>query len=340
MKDTTRAYYVGLSVLRIWMCFEVILVHGWAHDNMVDKIYLGFSKFEGIAVPVFMLMSFLLTDMALLATQKKKIVARFKRLFIPHLFWAVAYWVIYKLLHIDAGFDSRGGLFWQVCTGISPLNATMWFQVDLIILTTIVLLIFRCLKQKDAIICITVIGFVALIMEYSGANGKLFANARYEIQYSIGRLCEMMPYVTTGVILCCYNTLDYYVKNKWHIIIASFFGICFVTRYPVFIKPEGYGYQGIYYIVMALLLICLFYYFPFHKLPDKICAIINEISKCTLGIYCIHRCVITILNAYVIPKTDIQANSFSECILVFILSLIISFIGSKAPMNWLKSAFV
>lgn len=110
MKESSASYYTGFSILRIWMCFEVILVHGWAHGDKLNKIYSGFVKYEGIAVPVFMLMSFYLTDMAQLANQNDKVAVRFKRLLIPHLFWTCVYFAIYKLLNVDSSLNMGGNM--------------------------------------------------------------------------------------------------------------------------------------------------------------------------------------------------------------------------------------
>lgn len=228
----------------------------------------------------------------------------------------------------------------QLLTGTGPLNATMWYQVDLIIITILTVVIFKCLSPRYAIACIWGLGSVALFMQYSGMNIAIFENSTYAIQYSMGRLCEMMPYVTIGILLCYFNILRRYEKNRICIIISCLFGIYFISNYSVFTKLEGYGYQGAYYIVMAILLISLFYYFPFNMLPDKLCHIINQTSKYTLGIYCMHRCVMTVLDSYVFPKSNIQVNSFLECVIVFILSFIISFIGSKIPIKWIQRAFV
>lgn len=69
--------------------------------------------------------------------------------------------------------------------GHSPqLNATMWYQVDLIYLTLLflaVILIF----QKNYETVLMILGFLALAAQYSGIN-LIFDNLRFELKYPLG----------------------------------------------------------------------------------------------------------------------------------------------------------
>ena len=147
--DEADKFNYGLAILRIWMCFEVVLDHfkNWdgATAESLPWPFRMLLRYGGIAVPVFMLSSFLLTDMAKLSSDRKKKKKRFYRLLVPHVFWAFSYFVIYKLLDIIKGLSLEHGikdLVLQLALGHS-LNQTEWFQIDLIVITAIFILGFR-----------------------------------------------------------------------------------------------------------------------------------------------------------------------------------------------------
>lgn len=59
-----RNHNFGIDILRVWMCFEVILMHFWRYTPSDGNEILNFMKvfrcFEQVAVPCFMFISFLL----------------------------------------------------------------------------------------------------------------------------------------------------------------------------------------------------------------------------------------------------------------------------------------
>ena len=108
------------------------------------------------------------------------------------------------------------------------------------------------------------------------------------------------------------------------------FTVGIVAAYGVFTEVPGYGYQGIIMIVIAFALVELFYAMPLFRLPAPILVIIERATRYTMGIYCMHRLVSTILNV-IIAKTKIQIsiNSFGICILIYVLSYLLSWLGTK-----------
>ena len=53
-----REYNLGIALLRIWMCFEVVLCHFRTWTIKGGILY----EFQGAAVPVFMLVAFVFCD--------------------------------------------------------------------------------------------------------------------------------------------------------------------------------------------------------------------------------------------------------------------------------------
>ena len=140
-----REYNLGIGLLRIWMCFEVVLNHfktwpGW--PGVIDETSIkGISYilyfYGNIAVPFFMLSAFSFCNILELAQDNNKMKKRINRLMIPHVFWTIIYFIIYILLEKKKGIKllhGVGDFFWQLVGGHS-YNSVAWFQIDLIFLT-------------------------------------------------------------------------------------------------------------------------------------------------------------------------------------------------------------
>lgn len=163
-------------------------------------------------------------------------------------------------------------------------------------------------------------------------------NSSYVI-YPIGRLIEMVPYAAIGIFICHYNILNRLQSKKYGIILSSITLIHIFLNYNAFIDPSGYGYAGIYKIVIGTLSLLLFYYLPFEILPSIIQKIIIEISKYTMGIYFIHRMIGTIVyNSKLCSYLRMRKGSIHDCIIIFIISLIISWIFNKIPLKCIKAS--
>ena len=101
-----KEYNYGIGLLRIWMCFEVVLNHfrtwsGW--PGVIDKssikgIEYVLYFYGKIVVPFFMLSAFIFCDILELVQNDNKMQKRIYRLLVPHVFWTVIYFIIYHLL--------------------------------------------------------------------------------------------------------------------------------------------------------------------------------------------------------------------------------------------------
>jgi len=88
--------------------------------------------------------------------------------------------------------------------------------------------------------------------------------------------------------------------------------------------PKGFGYGGIKYAIMSVLLILLF-----NSLPQNSKIYRNTLILCTqntLGIYCIHRLVEKILHPYVFIEYNL-----SYCLIIFVVSWFVCYSISKIP---------
>ena len=98
-----------MAVLRVIMCFMVVLCHYWDPLN-----YQGILQFVSwmrvFAVSVFMLMSFVLVQKTLVSHDKGKIINRFKRLLIPQIGWTLIYWVAYYIIGRLSNLQLENGI--------------------------------------------------------------------------------------------------------------------------------------------------------------------------------------------------------------------------------------
>lgn len=96
-----QKYNLGLAILRLWMSFEVVLCHYWSGMSNNYKGSLNiFLKFGTLAVPIFVIISFYLTETKISTSDKNSFMKRIQRLLIPYIGWGVIYWFIYIFKNI------------------------------------------------------------------------------------------------------------------------------------------------------------------------------------------------------------------------------------------------
>lgn len=153
---------------------------------------------------------------------------------------------------------------------------------------------------------------------------------RYEIKWPLGRLMEMLPYACGGVLLAKSQILK---KYQNHILFLFFIILLllFMRNHP-FSSPQGFGYQGINLFINTILIFSLFYLGNLEKLSSQIKRIILNSSEYSLGIYCIHYIILNITRESDI--TLFPTSSFTRGVIIYLISLYISFIISKIPSKF------
>ena len=250
--DKVKSYNIGLALLKIWMCFEIILDHykNW-DDLFIESLHGPFNIYKILisygdpAVPIFMLIAFILSDMETVVQDKTKIEKRFYRLLVPTFFWAVVYYVFLGIF--DIIFDRHyihgiTDLFWQLALGHS-YNLSLWFQTDLILLTIIFIVLFKYFNNRIALILSALFAYFALFLQYSSMIldsllllawpetmfGGFFSPSY--IIYPVGRLFEMMPYAVIGIFYCHFRILARLERIRKYAIIASTSMLIFLLTY-------------------------------------------------------------------------------------------------------------
>ncbi|MDE6846216.1 MAG: acyltransferase [Lachnospiraceae bacterium] len=176
-------YKVAISVLKIFMAFEVVLCHFWTINIKTDGILGMFYFLKRIAAPTFMIISFYVCERRIAFFDLAYLKRRALQLYSPNAFWAIIYFVILWMgQYFNNSFSCHiTDLFWQLLFGCSkPLNGQMWFSIDLIILTFFFAIMYKILRRKFAYIMCFCIAF-SFVLQYSNINYKLWGgwNMRY-----------------------------------------------------------------------------------------------------------------------------------------------------------------
>lgn len=305
-----KEWDTGLSFLRLWMCLEVV-IHHLAQAQVTNlatifPVFVPLDKYRLIAVPVFMLMSFMLFDMSAIENEPGKIFKRLKRLTTPIIFWVITYYVVYTFISFFreiSNFHGISDLFWQLLFGHS-YNLTLWFQFDLIVLTIIFYIIYQImpLELRSTVVTITVI--IAIYLQNSGINGHMFDgliwpdtifgvyfNKSYVVN-PIGRILEMLPFAAVG-LLFDYNSLKTILqKHRRKAVVICIFILATLFSVQIFTEPDGFAYAGLYYLCAAFTTVILFLALPFERLPQGAKKVINSTSQYTMGVYFMHEMII------------------------------------------------
>lgn len=330
--DTSKVN-VGISLLKMIMCFEIVLYHFWRDTTYVIALY-PFYILRHWGVSIFMLLSFYLVREKLLMKSKTEIKKRLWRLIWPQIGWAVIYWIVFSLVDIVFKQNIVNGisdLLWQIITGHSPsLNESMWFQTVLILLTVLFFSLFYYLPERIGIILICFFIPASLILQYSGLNYYLFGDLREELKYPLGRFCEMVPYASIGFLLS-YSKVYLKLMKYWiYIFVPSVIVGYILLTTSIFYPPNGFGYSGIREIAIAVLFVTNAVIIPLDKLPEKVKNICFIVTKYTLGIYCIHRLIATIVYA-LLEKSGIETGTFIQCCMIYVLCYGACYCISRMP---------
>ena len=326
----------GFSLLKMLMAFEVLLGHFANWREYDPRLVWPFRQLVTLAVPSFFILSFYLTANSFLKRDDKKFKTRFIKLLTPQIVWAFIYYVIYALIDVFLHKGLHSGpadLFWQILTGHSRyLNPSMWYQFDIILVTLIFYLIFRYLDDKKAVIGLSILTVVCLLLEFSGINVALFGNLEFELKYPLGRIVEVIPFAYIGFML---KYLGIYEKRKKYRYIIM--PLCIVLFFLGFRIPwtvlDDFGFAGFTKPYLALCVVTFAYMVPFEFLNLKLKKAIVKLTDYSLGIYCIHRLVNTLLLVFV---PAISLHSFERCILLYIVCYFVCWLIEKIPHSTAK----
>ena len=316
---------VGLSVLRIVLSYSVICIHFWdaKSSNFLADVVIYLKTY---AVPTFMLMSFALCGKMFEENENDRIKKRFVRLIIPQVAWTIIYFVLYLLMDVFFGKNKISGFedfWWQLLTGSRQgINQTMWYQIALIWMTALFVCIFKMLKEKSYILLI-ILSVIVLCLEYSGALEFIYS-WRYEFASLTGRFIEYIPIATIGYCVTKFGIIDK-IKGypfAWMIFMVLTVG---TAKFKIFPTNPNSNYSGIPLIISSLIIFLLFYSMPVLGLSGGVTKFVNEIGSYSLGVYCMHRLVETILRGICeVIRINVTFSSLGGCLFIYLICILIS----------------
>lgn len=100
--------------------------------------------------------------------------------------------------------------------------------------------------------------------------------------------------------------------------------------YGFFIEVPGDDYMGIRMLVIPVAFVMLFYVMPFDMLNDKQIKVIKWMTQGTVGVYCMHQLVSSIISRGLAKfAPSVITRTFTECIVIYLICFICAIIGKK-----------
>lgn len=336
---TTHNY--GIDILRIWMCFEVILLHFWTYTPTGNPILIFFEDFRCVAVPCFMFLSFLLCAHTLDNPDLSfgDIKKRIRRIVIPILFWGIAYYILFNVsyLLLDKGNSlTLSDLLLQIIVG-HVYNTPMWFLNDMLALTLVVVVMNRFVPYNRLILANICLTAVSLLFCLSGFNFRCFGGMSFELRYPVGRFFEMLPYVgIANILFLSRKHFQYHLRLLTLCILLALI-CCAVWTFSDIDWPDTFGYGSPYQYIMSVPLVLLMLHLSFDSIWAPLRRTISYIAHYTLGIYCVHLCFGILCNN-LCSHFGLPENTFTGCLAIFFISFAVCCIIAVFPWSWIKKA--
>lgn len=268
---------LGIELLRILMVYCVILHH---INPEYSFLTIQVSKID---VYVFAAIAFFFID-STLTDLDKKYVHRIKRLIIPLWSWSVFYYVVYGL---RGGYGIRHLLF-QMLTGVSGYNPTLWFLANQIYLISIFCVLKKTIKRNSAYWIIMSILSIICILIQSQCAQCIYDD--FYLRNTIGRILAIFPVVMVGKIAkVVWIRLKQYENLVVYSILLLLEIIAFVVMF-IFTEINEMEKLGISFLLLMIFNSKLWKLLDNHKIFNN--GIIN-ISRYTLGVYCLHVIVLS-----------------------------------------------
>lgn len=233
---------------------------------------------------------------------------------------------------------SCNSLFWQLLTG-HKYNTPLWYMYVLIILTIVFSLMFGLFKDKYNIV-LGVILICSLIHLYTGGNA-LFYEMRMEMKWTLGRIAEMLPYSSIGLLLGInkekIKKMELQYKVGVLIIAAAMWKICqTLEQCGILVVEFNYGYAGMELLFKSVLIFLACLFLSEIEINKMIECVIRKINYLTMGIYCIHiligECILIFED-----RKEIIIEGFQRGIIIFIVSYIFCWGISKIPIRGIRN---
>lgn len=326
--NTINKFSPAIGILRAVLAFNVILCHFWNPSEEYSAISVIIDTFRRCAAPIFLILSFYLIANHIIEPDIKYYMRRIKRILIPFWVWGVVASVIYVICTQTVPVRS---ILFQMVTGHGfDINPPLWYLFVMMVLYTLYSLIYWKFGEKGtiAVICIMVL---SMFLQYSRINNYLFGDLGYGLKYPLGRIAEMIPYASVGIVY--YIVLHkYYNEKKLGFVIAYFLCLIIYVIIPAEDVESGFGYFGV-----KELLLCMVIFGPFAMLKEYVKPAVNRkiqmVTSYTFGIYCIHfflgRIIEKLFNIH-------SSNRLLLCIILYFICYICCAFIRRLPLKYVS----
>ena len=318
---------LGIELLRVCLCFWIVLVHCLSSSTLTDIV-----QRNNYHVPCFIFISFYFYYRTLIRKDINNIKNRCIRLLIPFWTWPLIIFVINNLCFLLISrnrfnrFITYNELKIQLLFGRS-FHAQLWFLFNLL-LFNLFFFIIAFIFKKNFLFLLQLFAIIIYILQYSGMSLKFFENYNDCIKYSIGHCLATYP---ISIISLSFSSINVISQLKCHTFKTIFLSIAIIyisLKYNIF--SIVYGYYGFKKALISFLLFIIFASLSLEKCQSHILKmIIKRMTQYTQGIFCLHN----IIRFYLIKLFEIKKICFKECIVIYIISYFICFVGTKLFIN-------
>ena len=324
VSDTANHNY-GIDILRCILALTIVFGHFWTDRNN-SAFGNELIKLQNIAAPSFFLLSFFLSAKYIVLSNNGKHHNRIKRLLLLFYFWGFIGWAVQALFSGAEKDSVIMSLIWQLFTG-SSANTPLWYLIVLVWITMLYFFIFKIAGRKAGMLIVSGLGVLSLAAQYTGINYWLFGNLPFEVKYTFGRILEMMPYASVGMLLWhVLNKIPTHSRIQTRVIplVCSMIGLVVYYRFCYSLQPEGFYYAGLPRLIGGTSLVMFFVSLPIPTASKPVTTLIRNITNYTPGIYCMH-----IILGFVIQKAFLIDNQVLLCFMIYMAGYIISLLISR-----------
>lgn len=313
--------YVIFELIKIILSFLVINLH---IESFVLHQDFSFIYFLGwYAVPIFITMNFYFNSSKYLGSDFKlsKYIIILNRFLFPFVFWSIIGFCLHPEL-FTIKYILR-----QLLTG-TAVDPPLYYLLTMSIISTLVYIFRKTLFSNQYLV--TLVLLILLFIESTGLEMSLASHIPIQIQLASMRVFEFIKYGLLGVSMP--SIFDYVTSriSATYVYLLTIFAIIFDTAFKWYFQISGLGYGGVIQFVIVGLVMMSVILLKDSKTFMKQNIFINNISKYSLGIYCIHT--------FIIEKISIELNNIFLSIIVISLCIAISVIISKLSNGYLTKA--
>ena len=265
IKSKTNERNIGLEILRMLLCFWVLLFHSLNFSKSFILNYIIQKKFH---VPCFFFISFYYFFPIIKERQCFKMKLRLERLFIPYLIWPLFIWCCNNLLYLIIEHNMFGRLLYfkdlkiQLITGRCFL-IQLWYMFNLLFLS-IFFFLLSFLHHHSIFILLNLNSILCYILQNSLYYYNFLHSYKDNISNSIGHFIFSFPIAVTALSFNKINFIMFFTNHRTKSLIFIFLFLPII-----FIYGSPNTYIGIDKNIFALFAFLGFMLLPLNKYLNR-----------------------------------------------------------------------